>query len=114
VLYKDHMFAVGKKQRGLFTCLDLDGKIVWTSEGKASFGLGSFLLADGMFFVLEGDTGMLRLIEANPTEYKELASAHVLNGQEVWGPMALSDGKLVLRDTTSIVCIEVGGAMVSK
>ena len=42
-------------------------------EGKASFGLGSFLLADGMFFVLEGETGMLRLIEANTTEYKELA-----------------------------------------
>lgn len=114
VLYKDHMFAVGKKQRGLFTCLDLNGKIVWTSEGKASFGLGSFLLADGMFFALEGDTGMLRLIEASTTEYKELASAQVLKGQDVWGPMALSDGKLVLRDTTSMVCIEVGGTTAGK
>ena len=73
IVYKGHMFAVGKKKRGLFTCLSFDGKEVWTSDGKASFGLGSFLLADGMFFVLEGDTGMLRLIEASTTEYKELA-----------------------------------------
>ena len=110
IVYKGHMFAVGKKKRGLFTCLNFDGKEVWTSDGKASFGLGSFLLADGMFFVLEGDTGMLRLIEASTTEYKELAKAQVLNGQDVWGPMALSDGKLVLRDLTKMVCIDVRGA----
>ena len=57
IVYKGHMFAVGKKKRGLFTCLSFDGKEVWTSDGKASFDLGSFLLADGMFFVLEGKTG---------------------------------------------------------
>jgi outer membrane protein assembly factor BamB len=110
IVYKGYMFAVGKKKRGLFTCLSFDGKEVWTSEGKASFGLGSFLLADGMFFVLDGDTGMLRLIEASITEYKELAKAQVLNGQDVWGPMALSGGKLVLRDLTKMVCIDVRGA----
>ena len=64
IVFQGHLFAVGKKKRGLFTCLDLDGKEVWTSEGKAAFGLGSFLLADGMFFILEGKTGMLRLVEA--------------------------------------------------
>ena len=63
-----------------------------------------------MFFVLEGDTGMLRLIEASTTGYKELANAQVLNGQDVWGPMALSDGKLVLRDLTKMVCLDVRGA----
>jgi hypothetical protein len=25
-------------------------------DGKATFGLGSFLMADGMFFALDGDT----------------------------------------------------------
>jgi outer membrane protein assembly factor BamB len=110
ILYKNHMFAVGKKSRGLFTCLDLDGKIVWTSEGKASFGLGSFFLVDGMFFVLDGDTGTLRVLDANATEYKELAHAQVLSGHDVWAPMALSDGKLVLRDMAKLVCIEVGKA----
>jgi outer membrane protein assembly factor BamB len=109
IVYKGHFFAVGKKKRGLFTCLNFDAKPVWDSDGKASFELGSYLLADNMFFVLEGRTGMLRLIEASTTGYKELAQAQVLNGQDVWGPMALSDGKLVLRDLTKMVCIDVRG-----
>jgi len=109
IVHKGHIFAVGKKRRGLFTCLNLDGKEVWTSDGKAAFGLGSFLLADGMFFVLEGNTGMLRLVEASTTEYKELASAQVLSGPDAWGPMALSNGRLVLRDMTKMVCLDVRG-----
>ena len=109
IVYKNHMFAVGSKKRGLFTCLTLDGKEVWTSDGKAAFELGSFLLADGMFFVLEGKTGMLRLIEASTIGYRELASAQVLSGHDVWGPMALSDGKLILRDLTKMVALDVRG-----
>jgi outer membrane protein assembly factor BamB len=109
IVYEGHMFAIGKKKRGLFTCLTFDGKEVWTSDGEAAFGLGSFLLADGMFFVLEGSTGMLRLIEASTTGYKELASAQVLSGPDVWGPMALSDGTLILRDLTKMVALDVRG-----
>jgi outer membrane protein assembly factor BamB len=108
IIYKDHLFAVGRNRRGLFTCLTKDGKIVWDSRGKASFDLGSFLLADGMFFVLDGKTGMLRIIEASTTEYRELASSQILSGHDVWGPMALSEGKLVIRDLTKMVCLEVG------
>ena len=108
ILFKDHLFAVGRNRRGLFTCLNKKGEIVWTSDGKASFDLGSFLLADGMFFVLDGKTGMLRLLEASTTEYKELASAQVLSGHDEWGPMALSNGKLLLRDLGKMVCIQVG------
>jgi outer membrane protein assembly factor BamB len=109
IVYKGHMFAVGKKRRGLFTCLTLDGKEVWSSDGKASFGLGSYMLADGMFFVLDGDSGKLRLLEANTTGYKELAMAQVLTGPDVWGPMALSNGKLVLRDLGKMICLDVKG-----
>lgn len=108
VLYRDHLFAVGKKKRGLFTCLALDGKQIWDSQGQAAFELGSFLLADGMFLVVEGKTGMLRLLEAGTTGYRELASAQVLGGHDVWGPLALSDGKLVLRDLSRMVCLKLG------
>jgi outer membrane protein assembly factor BamB len=108
IVYKSHLYAVGKKKRGLFTCLGMDGQTVWSSDGKAAFGLGSYILADGMFFVLEGDTGILHLLEASTTEYKELARAQVLAGQEVWGPMALSGGKLVLRDLSKMICVDVG------
>ena len=110
ILHQNHLFAVGKKRRGLFTCLDLEGKRVWTSQGHASFGLGSYILADGMFFVLEGKTGTLRLLDANTSGYKELASAQVLSGHDVWSPLALSDGKLVIRDLARMICLDVSGS----
>jgi outer membrane protein assembly factor BamB len=115
ILFQDHLFAVSSKTKGRFTCLGLDGKVVWQSpvvSGNAqetkTFGLGAFLLADGLFFALDGDSGILRLIEANTKAYRELASAQVLSGEEVWGPMALSDGKLVIRDMSQMVCLQVG------
>jgi outer membrane protein assembly factor BamB len=121
ILFQNHLFAVGSRTKGRFSCVGLDGKIVWQSpvasgdpEGTRTFGLGGFLLADGMFFVLEGDTGMLRLIEASTTQYKELASAQILGGQEIWGPMALSNGKLVIRDNNKMVCLEVGPSVSAK
>ena len=115
ILYQNHLFAVGSKTRGRFTCLSLDGKVVWQSpvasgnpEATRTFDLGGFLLADGMFFLLDGRSGMLRLIDANTKEYKELASAQILAGEDVWGPMALSNGKLIIRDMNQMVCLQVG------
>lgn len=107
IVFKDHLFGVGRHKRGLFTCLTDKAEVVWTSEGQASFEQGSFLLADGMFFVLEGKTGTLRLVEARTDEYRELAQAQVLSGHDVWGPMALSDGKLIVRDMRQMVCLDV-------
>ena len=108
VVYQNHFFAVGKKRRGLFTCLDFNGRQVWTSDDKASFGLGSYILADGMFYLLEGKTGVLRLLDANTSEYRELDSAPILSGHDVWAPLALADGKLLIRDMAKMVCVEVG------
>jgi outer membrane protein assembly factor BamB len=109
IVYDGHLFGVGRHKRGLFSCLTSAGEVVWTSEGQASFEQGSYLLADGMFFVLEGKTGMLRLVEARTDKYVELARAQILGGHDVWGPMALSDGKLVLRDMRQMVCLDVRG-----
>lgn len=110
IVLQDHLLAVGRKKRGLLTRLDFDGKVVWNSQGKAAFELGSYLWADGMLFILEGKTGMLRLLDATAPEYRELDSAQVLSGHDVWGPIALSEGKMILRDMTKMVCIEVGTA----
>jgi len=115
ILYRNHLFAVGSKTRGRFMCVGLDGKVAWQSPvasgdpgATRTFDLGGFVFADGMFFVVDGQTGMLRLIEANTTGYKELASAQVLSGEEVWGPLAISDHRLVLRDMNQMVCLQVG------
>lgn len=115
ILYKNFLYAVGSKSKGRFSCVGLDGKVVWQSPvdsgnpaATRTFGLGGFLLADGMFFVLDGDSGRLCLIEASTTQYKELASAQLLDEGDVWGPMALSNGRLIIRDTNKMLCLQVG------
>ena len=110
IYHQEYLYSVGRLKRGLLTCLDAEGRVVWTSEGQASFEMGGYLLADGMLFVLEGKTGMLRLVEATSEGYRELAAAQVLSGHDVWSPPALSGGKLVIRDMGRMVCLDVGSA----
>ena len=106
VYYGGHLYGV--RADGKFVCLAPDGKVQWTSESSPSFGLGSFLLAGGLIFALN-DSGKLTLIEATPDKYTQLAQAQVLNGRESWGPMALAGGRLIARDLTKMVCLEVTG-----
>lgn len=116
ILYRDHIYGVGKAKRGLWTCLDLEGNEVWTSDGQASFGMGGYTLADGMFFVLEGKTGVLRVLDANANHYQELASVQLLEGPDVWAPPVISQGKLLIRDLGKLVCLEIAekGERVAK
>ena len=69
-------------------------------------GWAPFILADGLIYALN-DAGLLRLIEATPRKYVLLAQAQVLKGRESWGPMALAGGRLIARDLTRMVCLDV-------
>jgi len=93
---------------GQLVCMGLDGKQIWTSGTGSRFGLGPYTIADGMIFVMN-DTGVLTLAEATPQGYRRLARAKVLAGHESWGPMAVAGGRLILRDLTRMICIDVGG-----
>jgi len=110
LLYQNHLFAVLPKDAGesraQFACMDLDGKVVWTSGKTERFGLGPFLRASGGMFILDDD-GTLALIRASTTGYERLARARVLHGREAWAPMALADGRLVLRDFEEMICLDV-------
>ena len=115
ILYQGRLYAQSfdihkaKGQNGL-ECLDLDGRILWKSGPDVTFDAGAFLIADGLIFVLHGKTGELCLAEASPAGYKELARAKVLTpaqGDHVWAPMALADGKLLVRDQHQMKCVEV-------
>jgi outer membrane protein assembly factor BamB len=104
VLHDGHIYGV--RADGKFVCLGLDGKVVWTSDSGQQFGLGSFILADGMFFAMN-DAGLLRLIEATPEKYILCGQAQILKGRESWGPLALAGGRLIARDLTRMVCLDV-------
>jgi outer membrane protein assembly factor BamB len=105
VLYRDHLFAVREIDKQL-VCLDLEGNEVWASGAEHRFGLGPYLIADDLIYVLSDD-GLLTMAQASPDGYKPLAQAQVLQGHDAWGPMALVAGRLVCRDLTQMVCIDV-------
>ena len=113
VLMNDHLFVGGTTRsanRGL-VCLNLDGEVQWDSntvEGAPKFNHLNMLAADGMLIGLDGDSGMLHLIDADPGGFNELASAKVLSEKgQTWAPIALSDGKLLVRDHNDMKCLNL-------
>lgn len=110
LLYQDNLFAVLPKDAGefraQFACMNLAGKVVWTSGKTERFGLGPFVRANDVMFILDDD-GTLSLIKASTSGYERLARARVLHGREAWAPMALVDGRLLLRDFEEMICLDV-------
>jgi len=105
ILYQYHLYGV--RSGGELACLDLNGNRLWTSGRARRFGLGPFLLADGLLFVLDDEQGILHLVEATPSGYNELAQTKLLNGHDAWGPMAMVADRLILRDATTMICVKV-------
>jgi hypothetical protein len=93
-------------------CLDSKGKVLWSTDSAPGFGGGSIIHAGGVIVSQDGDDGTLRLIEPGPA-YKELASGKVFRkepGRELWAPLALANGKLVMRSQAELVCVDLSPA----
>jgi len=110
-LFKGHLYANSNSNSdhdGLI-CMDLAGKVLWKTRRSPNFERGHMLLADGMLYVIDGQKGSLHLIEPSPAGFKELAKVEgLLGGREIWAPLALSDGKLIVRDQSKMRCLDVG------
>ena len=104
ILWGNHLYGV--RADGKFVCVTLEGKPVWASAAGQQFGLGPFIMADGLLLAVN-DGGLLRLIEATPEKYSLLAQAQVLKGRESWAPLALAGDRLIVRDLTRMVCLDV-------
>lgn len=104
IQYKGYCYGV--IQGGQLVCLDLNGKVAWKSGNGQRFGLGPYLIAGGMLYVVN-DRGVLTLVEATPKGYHQLAQAKILDGQDSWGPLAIAGGRLLMRDLTRMVCLDV-------
>ena len=68
------------------------------------FGKGNLIAADGKLFMTT-IKGELVIARANPQEYQELGRKQLL-GSTRQAP-ALAGGKLYLRDSREIVCLDV-------
>jgi len=94
------------------SCVSFDGAVKWKTkdtEGLPWFDLGNMILVDGLILNMDGRTGMLHLIEPSTGEYKELASAQVLDNKKkkYWAPMAYSNGKLLVRSQETLHCLDL-------
>lgn len=104
VFYQGYIYGV--RPDGQLVCLDLQGRLIWTSTSAHKFGRGPYVIANGLIYVMN-DSGVLTLAEATPTGYVPLAEAKVLEGPEAWGPMAVVSGRLILRDLNRMVCLDI-------
>lgn len=95
-------------RREEFACMDLEGKVLWSCGPEYRFGLGPYLAVGKRFLVLD-DTGRLSLLAAEPGGGRVLARADVFGGTGVdaWGPMAFVDGRLLLRDSRRLLCLDL-------
>ena len=85
-----------------FTCINAEtGERVWQ---KTRFGKGNLIFADGKLWITTMK-GELVLLEATPTEFRELGRKTVI-GTTRQMP-TLSNGRLFLRDNEQILCLDI-------
>lgn len=112
VVFQNRIFGI--RPDGQLACLDLEGKPVWASGPKQAFGLGPVMMAGGLLFAMN-DHGRLSLVEASPERYVPLAQAEIFpEGHEAWGPMALAGGRLIVRDFTRMICLDVAAVPLDR
>ena len=97
------MFSFKRFGVGPVKCVDVaTGKVMWQKPG---FGAGNVILA-GNDLVALADNGELVIIEATPSDYKELVRTKAIEGK-CWSTPALADGKLYVRSTKEAACMEM-------
>ncbi len=108
ILYKDHFYVqytINERSDGL-VCMGMDGQVKWKTGEDPLFNKGGAILADGLLLATDGNT-MLYLIDPDPSGFKPLASAVLLEPGENWAPIALVDGRLLIRDQKNLKCLAV-------
>ena len=110
-------YGTNRRRDGL-VCMNMDGEIMWKTKRNPDFNKGSMILTEGLILATDGSES-LYLIEPNPTEFKSLASANLLTGvtsdegiaarfgTQNWAPIALAEGKLLIRDQSRLMCVKV-------
>jgi outer membrane protein assembly factor BamB len=112
IYYQGTLFGIMPKDAGIhrkqLVGSDPDDITQFTVPGDNEwrFGLGPFIIADDKFFVLDDD-GTLSMLVLSENRFQELDRYKVLEGPDAWGPIAIADGLMLLRDSTTLVCLDL-------
>ena len=107
-MYNGHFYAhytTNDRSDGL-VAMTMDGKVTWKTDQQPPFVRGGTVLADGLLLMTDGNT-KLYLVEPNPAGFKALASAVILEAGDNWAPLALVDGKLLVRGQKELKVLQV-------
>ena len=108
VLHNDHFYShytINERADGL-VAMSMDGQVKWKTDQNPAFVRGGSILADGLMLMTDGNT-KLYLIEPSPAGFKPLASAVILEPGDNWAPLALVDGKLLVRGQKQLKVLQV-------
>lgn len=110
LFFKDHLYIlcnVNERRDGM-VCFDSNCKLVWQTRNEPNLDKGgSILTGDGLIYVVDGRTGELHIMEPSPAGFKSLGKTPLLGGKEIWAPLALADGKLIIRDQSQAKCLDI-------
>jgi len=106
-------YSTNERKDGL-VCMSIDGQVKWKTGRAPLFDKGGVILADGLLLVTDG-ASRLYLIEPDPSAFKPVATAELLKGDsgdqrfptQNWAPLALSNGRLLIRDQSRLMCVKV-------
>ena len=80
---------------------------MWKTGRDPVFDKGSMILADGLILATDGRKS-LYLIDPDPKGFKPVTSAELTTGNsQDWAPVALADGKLLIRQKDLLLCVKV-------
>jgi outer membrane protein assembly factor BamB len=108
VLHGGHVYShytINERSDGL-VAMSLDGQVKWKTGQQPAFVRGGMILADGLLLMTDGNT-KLYLVEPSPAGFKPLASAVILEPGDNWAPLALVDGKLLVRGQKELKVLQV-------
>jgi outer membrane protein assembly factor BamB len=106
-------YSTNERKDGL-VCMSMDGQIKWKTSRAPLFDKGGLILANGLLISTDGSS-KLYLIEPDPSAFKPIATSDLLKGEtgdqrfpnQNWAPLALSNGKLLIRDQSRLMCVKV-------
>ena len=112
VFYKNLIYGILPKDAGgmknQLVCYKPDDcmKHVFSSGKSERYGLGPYIVADNKFFILDDD-GTLSIAKIDNSKFTLLDKKKIIDGQDAWGPIAIADGKLIMRDSKQMICINI-------